>query len=278
MDRASLEKKLSRLEEILRGYGATIVAYSGGADSAFLAFVAHSVLRGRALAITADSPSLSVGQRQDAITFAKEYGLKHEIIFTDEMQNPHYVANPANRCFFCKDELFSKLMTMAHDRGYQAVAYGVNLDDQSDFRPGQQAAKKFGVRAPLVEAGLPKEEIRDLSRQLGLRTWDHPSSACLSSRIPYGMMVTVDKLQAIDRGEEALHRLGFRQVRVRHHGDLVRIEISPDEMEKALSLETTRLMHRLFKELGFKYVTLDLEGYRQGALNEALKEVEKKLA
>jgi len=264
------EEKQSRLEEILQSYGSTIVAFSGGVDSAYLAFVAHRVLGPRALAITAISPSLASFQREDALHFAAVHGLHHEVIHTEEMDNPNYAANPSNRCYFCKDELFSKLTSMALERGYKTVSYGVNADDLGDFRPGQQAARKFGIHSPLVDAGLAKDDIRALSRDLHLETWDHPASACLSSRIPYGMMVTVDKLSVIDRGEQALHELGFRQVRVRHHGDMVRIEISPDEMAGALHVEMAAQLTRIFKSLGFKYVTLDLEGYRTGALNETL--------
>jgi pyridinium-3,5-biscarboxylic acid mononucleotide sulfurtransferase len=265
-----LEDKQVKLKEILKGYESTLVAFSGGVDSAFLAFISHQVLGERALAITAVSPSLASFQREDALTFARVYGLHHELIQTEEMDDPHYIANPVNRCYFCKDELFRKLKTLADQRGFRAVSYGVNVDDLGDFRPGQDAAKKFAVRAPLVEADLNKSEIRTLSRALDLNTWDHPSSACLSSRIPYGMMVTVDKLNVIDRGEDALHKLGFHQVRVRHHGDIVRIEIGPDEMSRALQLDMAGQFNRIFKSLGFRYVTLDLEGYRQGALNEVL--------
>ncbi|MDD5542066.1 MAG: ATP-dependent sacrificial sulfur transferase LarE [Acidobacteriia bacterium] len=268
----TIDEKYKKLDEILRGMESTIVAFSGGVDSAFLAFVADRVLGDRALAVTADSPSLASFQREDALRFAGNYGLRHEMIRTEEMENPDYVVNPANRCFFCKDELFQKLTQMAAERGFRTVAYGVNVDDLGDYRPGQQAARKFGVSAPLVDAQLRKSEIRELSRALHLETWDHPASACLSSRIPYGMMVTVDKLKAIDRGEEALHRLGFRQVRVRHHGEVVRIEIASDEMPSALKPEMAKQFTSIFKSLGFKYVTLDLEGYRQGALNEVLTE------
>jgi uncharacterized protein len=266
----TMDEKQSKLEDILRGYESTIVAFSGGVDSAYLAYVAGQVLGDAALAVTADSPSLASFQREDALQFARRHKLRHEVIFTEEMDNPGYVSNPANRCFFCKDELFSKLCAMAEQRGFKAVSYGVNMDDLGDFRPGQQAANKFGVRAPLVEAHLTKEEIRALSRAAHLDTWDHPASACLSSRIPYGMMVTVDKLSAIDRGERALHDLGFRQVRVRHHGEVVRIEIAHEELPQALQPDMAQQFARIFKSLGFKYVTLDLEGYRQGSLNESL--------
>jgi pyridinium-3,5-biscarboxylic acid mononucleotide sulfurtransferase len=265
-----LEEKQAKLENILSDYQSTIVAFSGGVDSAYLAFVAHRVLGERALAVTAVSASLASFQREDALNFAKQYGFRHEVIQTEEMADSNYVVNPANRCYFCKEELFGKLKTLADQRGYQTVSYGVNVDDLGDYRPGQEAARKFGVHAPLVEASLKKAEIRSLSHSLNLATWDRPASACLSSRIPYGMMVTVDKLEAIDQGEDALHRLGFRQVRVRHHGEIVRIEISPDEMTRALQLGMTCEFTRIFKSLGFKYVTLDLEGYRQGALNEVL--------
>lgn len=264
----NLEQKKRRLKETLRGYDSTLIAFSGGADSAYLAYMANEILGDRALSITADSPSLASFQRADALNFARKYNLRHEVILTEEMQNPAYIANPTNRCFFCKDELFQKLSLLATQRGFRTVVYGVNMDDLSDYRPGQMAAKKFAVRAPLVEAELSKAEIRTLSKEAGLDTWDHPASACLSSRIPYGMMVTVDKLRTIDRGEQALHDLGFRQVRVRHHGEIVRIEISPEEMAHALQPEVARQFSQIFKNLGFKYVTLDLDGYRQGSMNE----------
>ena len=265
-----LEEKQSKLEETLRGQESVLVAFSGGVDSAYLAFMAHRVLGQRALAVTADSPSLASFQREDVIQFVSRHKLNHEFIFTEEMANPKYVANPANRCFFCKEELFTRLTVMAKERGYKKVVYGVNLDDLGDYRPGQEAAVLMGIEAPLVEARLTKADIRDLSRQLNLETWDHPASACLSSRIPYGMMVTLEKLNAIDRGEQGLHKLGFHQVRVRHHGELARIEIAPEEMARALHPQMARKFAQFFKSLGFKYVTLDLEGYRQGALNEVL--------
>ena len=266
----TIEDKQAVLEKILEGYESTLVAFSGGVDSAFLAYVAHKVLGKRALAVTADSPSLATFQRRDALRFVEDHGLNHEFISTHEMENSDYIDNPSNRCFFCKDELFSKLTAMAAERGFKTVVYGVNVNDLGDFRPGQEAANTFHIRAPLVEADLTKHEIRVLSQRFNLQTWDHPASACLSSRIPYGMMVTVEKLSAIDRGEEELHGLGFRQVRVRHHGDIVRIEIAPEEMMRALELDMTRRFLQIFKSLGFKYVTLDLEGYRQGSLNEML--------
>ncbi len=266
----ALREKLRRLQEILCGYESVIVAFSGGVDSAFLTYVAHQVLGLQALAVTADSPSLASFHREDALQFIRAHGLAHEWIVTREMANPEYIANPTNRCFFCKDELFAQLTAMANRRRFKKIAYGVNVDDLQDFRPGQQAGFKYGVATPLVDADLRKSEIRQISKALGLEMWDRPASACLSSRIPYGMMVTVEKLSTIDRGEKELRRLGFRQVRVRHHGDLVRIEISEEEMPRALQLEMTKQLKDFFKSLGFKYVTLDLEGYRQGALNESV--------
>lgn len=271
----SLEPELIRQKEeslfkILAGLGEVIVAYSGGTDSAYLAWAAHRVLGPKAVAITADSASIPESHKHDAEQFAAENGIRHEYIETFEFENPKYVANNADRCFHCKDELFNRLEEVAAERGIRHIIYGVNKDDLGDYRPGQNAARIHEVKAPLVEAGLTKAEIRELSRLAGLRTWDRPASACLSSRIPYGTPVTAETVRTVDRGEEQLRALGFRQFRVRYHGELVRIEIDRDEMPQALNMEMAGKLTSIFKSLGFHYVALDLEGYRQGAMNEVL--------
>jgi uncharacterized protein len=267
----SLIDKQDRLLGLLQQFGSVIVAYSGGADSAYLAWAAHLVLGDRAVAITADSASLPESHKRDAEAFAREWGIRHEYIATHEFDNPDYVKNDGDRCFHCKDELFTRLDEVARERGIAHVIYGVNVDDLGDYRPGQRAAKIHEVKAPLVEAGLTKTEIRELSRLAGLATWDRPASACLSSRIPYGTPVTIENVKTVDRGEDAIRALGFRQFRVRFHGDVVRIEIAPDELERAMTPSMARQFTEIFKSLGFHYVTLDLEGYRQGSLNAALK-------
>ena len=221
------------------------------------------------IAITADCSSPNP-TRRDAEAFAREHGIRHEYIETREFDNPDYVANNPDRCFHCKDELFTRLDEVARERGIAHVVYGVNVDDLGDFRPGQGAAKLHGVKAPLVDAGLTKAEIRELSQRAGLTTWDRPASACLSSRIPYGTPVTIQNVKTVDRGEEAIRALGFRQFRVRFHGDIVRIEVAPEELDRAMTLEMARQFTAIFKPLGFHYVTLDLEGYRQGSLNAVL--------
>ncbi len=267
---ASLEDKQQALLAALGGMGRVIVAYSGGTDSAYLAWAAGHVLGDAALAVTADSASIPASHKRDAEAFVRRFGLRHEYIATYEFDNPDYVKNDADRCFHCKDELFVRLEEVGRERGIENIIYGVNLDDLGDYRPGQGAAKKHQVKAPLVDAGLRKAEIRELSRLAGLPTWDRPASACLSSRIPYGTPVTIQNIKQVENGEEAIKALGFRQFRVRFHGEIVRVEIAAEEMERALTLDMSRRFTAIFKKLGFKYVTLDLEGYRQGSMNEVL--------
>ena len=246
------------------------MAYSGGVDSAFLAWAAYQVLGDKMLAVIADSPSLARTHLQDAIAFASEQNIPLEVIATDELDRPEYVRNDASRCFHCKDELFTVMEAFRNARGFDSIAYGVNVDDQGDFRPGQAAAQQHNVSAPLLDAGLTKLEIRELARAAGLRIWDKPASACLSSRIEYGRPVTRESLSVVEQGEDALRALGFRQFRVRHHGEIVRIEIARDELVRALTPEMAAEFTRVFKALGFKFVTLDLEGFRSGSMNALL--------
>src|SRR5579862_6301172 len=257
----NLAAKLAMLESKIRALGRTLVAYSGGVDSAFLAWTAHETLGSNMLAIIADSPSLARVQLADAIAFAREQAIPLEIICTQEMDRPEYVRNDGSRCYFCKDELFTLMEEFRKTHQFDAIAYGVNHDDQSDFRPGQIAAAQHHVAAPLLEAGLTKAEVRDLAREAGLRIWDKPASACLSSRIEYGRPVTREALSVVERGEDALRAMGFRQYRVRHHGDIVRIEIAKDELPRALDPGMAAEFSRIFRALGFQFITLDLEGF-----------------
>jgi uncharacterized protein len=266
----SIRAKDSQLRADFRSLGRLLVAYSGGVDSAYLAWVAHRVLGNDMLAVIADSPSLARAQLADAEAFANEQGIPLEVIFTSELERPDYARNDGQRCFHCKDELFTAMESLRTARGFDTIAYGVNLDDQGDFRPGQQAARQHHVAAPLLKAGLTKQDIRELARQAGLRVWDKPASACLSSRIEYGRPVTRQALETVERGEDALRELGFRQFRVRHHGEIVRIEIGREELDRALTPAMAAQFTAIFKALGFQFVTLDLEGFRSGSMNSLL--------
>jgi len=265
-----LSAKQQRLQESLRALGRTLVAYSGGVDSAYLAWAAYQVLAEDMLAVIADSPSLARTQLKDALAFAGEHRIPVEVIQTAEMDRPEYVRNDRQRCFHCKDELFQVMEEFAGKRGFQSIAYGVNVDDQSDFRPGQTAARQHHVAAPLLLAGLSKVEIRELARNAALRVWEKPASACLSSRIEYGRPVTLQALSAVEQGEDALRGLGFRQCRVRYHGEIARIEIARDELALALTPQMFAEFTRIFKGLGFTFVTLDTEGFRSGSMNTTI--------
>jgi uncharacterized protein len=267
---AELEAKRDALYARLRATGRLMVAYSGGTDSAYLAYAAHQVLGGEMLAVIADSPSLSRAHLRDAVDFAEGQGIPLRVIDTHELEDANYVRNDSSRCFHCKDELFDVMSQAGEPLGFSTVAYGMNLDDRGDFRPGQKAAAQHNVLAPLAEAGLSKDEIRMLARAAGLRIWDKPASACLSSRIAYGLPVTRETLDSIEKAEEVLFTMGFRQFRVRHHGELARIEIAREELAQMLSLEMFERASAALKRLGYKYVTLDLEGYRSGSMNALL--------
>lgn len=266
----SVITKEERLRELFRTLGSVIVAYSGGVDSSYVAYVANAELGARAVCITGQSASLPAYQNDEIDRVVNSFGFNHEIINTDELEHPGYRANNGDRCYFCKDELYSKLESEARARGIDHIVDGSTVDDLDDYRPGRQAAKQHAVRSPLIEVGLNKNEVRDLSRRAKLPTWDKPASPCLSSRIAYGTTVTIERLQKVDRGEEILREFGFREFRVRHHDTLVRLEIAAAEMDRALQRDVIDQLAARFRELGFKYVTLDLHGFRSGSMNEAL--------
>lgn len=268
---ASLAAKAARLRELLAGYRSVLIAFSGGVDSAYLALAAHAELGDRALAVTADSPSYPDTHRQLALKVARAFGFAHEMIRTEELARPEYRANPANRCYYCKDELYSHLAAIARERGFDVVVDGNNADDRGDYRPGRQAAREHGVQSPLDAADLTKDDIRELARAAGLESWNEPASACLSSRIPYGSEVTDQRLRQIEQAEQAVRDLGFRIFRVRHHDTVARLEIARAEMPRALEPEVNAKLVSALKALGYQYVSLDLQGYRLGSLNEALR-------
>jgi uncharacterized protein len=268
---ADLDSKEAALYDTLAELPSLIIAYSGGVDSALLAYAATRVLGRQALCITAESPSYPERHREIALGVARQFGFNHEIIHTAEMTRPEYRANPANRCYYCKHELYTRLSALARRRGIAAVADGSNAEDRGDYRPGRQAAREFGVRSPLDEADLVKDEIRELSRRAGLPTWDEPASACLSSRIPYFSEVTDEKLRMVEAAETTLREFGFRICRVRHHDAIARIELGPDEIARAVAPEMALRIDAALREIGYAHVTVDLRGYRLGSLNEALR-------
>ncbi len=264
------EEKLSMLKDILKDMKSVIVCFSGGVDSTFLLQVGSDVLKDRIMAVTASSSTFPHREMNEAVAFAKKLNVNHMVIKSEELEIDGFYKNPKNRCYYCKKELFSKILEIAHEKGFKNVVDGANADDTGDYRPGMMAARELGVRSPLLEAGFTKNDIRALSKKMGLPTWNKPSFACLSSRIPYGQEITSKKLHMIDAAEQYLLDLGFRQVRVRHHGDIARIEVAPEERQKFFDEKIMDDVASKLRSIGFNYVTLDLNGYRTGSMNEVL--------
>ena len=271
----NLQEKFQLLKDIIKKRGSAAIAFSGGVDSTFLIKVAHEVLGDKLIAVTATSSTYPERELKEAIEYAKNMGVKHIVISSEELEIEGFASNPKNRCYYCKKELFTKINKVAIENGLEYVFDGSNLDDTGDYRPGMQAAKELEVVSPLKEAGLTKKDIRELSKELGLPTWNKPAFACLSSRFPYGNKITLPKLKMVDKAEQFLLDMGIRQVRVRHHGEIARIEVAPEEREQFFSVDVMDKIGTEFKKIGFTYVTLDMLGYRTGSMNEVLTKEEK---